>query len=203
MSKTYKQELNKVEKEILKYIEKNINSRGVSPSLREMSEKTNIKSPTTIKKYLNNIEEKGYIDIVEENNRMIGIKLKADLFVETKDTKRKTSLDKIKTASIPLLGRIYEKSNLFNEINYQELISVPVPVGKEENLFAFKAIKDDFKFAGMPKSSTIIVDKKEKPIHGDYVVKYDDGKLDISKYERGQDDNIIGKIIGSYIDIMY
>ena len=203
MNKKYGDELNNLEKDLLKYIEKNISSKGVSPSLRDITENVDIKSPTTVKKYLNSIEEKGYIEIVEENNRMSGIRLKTKLFKEKKDTKRYSTIDNIKTASIPLFGRIYEKSNLFNEINYEELISVPVSVGMQENMFAFKANKDDFREMGMPKSSIIIVDKKIKPIHGDYVAKYVNGNFDIAKYERGKDEDIIGKIIGSYIDIKY
>lgn len=203
MSNMYGKELNNIEKKILKYVEEYISKKSFSPSLREISENSSIKSPTTVKKHLNNLQEKGYIDIVIENNRMVGIKNKTELFINTETTKRRTKLEKVKTAAIPLFGRIYEKTNLFTEINYEELISVPVSVGQEENLFAFKNTTNEFKEIGMPKSSIIIVDKKVNPIHGDYVAKYVDGKFNISKYQRGENENIIGKIIGSYIDITY
>lgn len=203
MSKIYDKELNNIEKKLLKYIEEYISERSLSPSLREMSKHTKIKSPTTVRKHLNNLEKKGYINILEENNRMTGINIKKKLFVEKINKDRKTKLEKIKTASIPLLGRIYEKDNLFTEINYEELISVPVPIGMEENLFAFKNTSSEFTEIGMPKSSIVIVDKKSKPIHGDFVAKYIDGKLDVIKYERGENEYIIGKIIGSYTDITY
>ena len=92
---------------------------------------------------------------------------------------------------------------MFTEINYEELISVPVSIGMEENLFAFKNISSELTEVGMPKSSIIIVDKKTKPIHGDFVAKYIDGQFNIIKYQRGEDEHIVGKIIGSYTDITY
>ena len=203
MAKKYGEELNTLETKLLKYITEYIDKKGISPSLREISKQTQIKSPTTVKKYLNHLEEKGYINIAIENNRMIGINIKANLFKEKTNTNRKTKINKIKTSAIPLFGRIYEKNNLFTEINYEELISVPVPIGMEENLFAFKNSSSDYTEEGMPKSSIIIVDKKIKPIPGDFIAKYNDGKFDILKYKRGDDENIIGKIIGSYTEITY
>ncbi len=203
MKKVYGEELNSSEKKLLKYISEYIEEKKISPSLREISKYTQIKSPTTVKKYLNNLQEKGYINIVEDNNRMIGINVKENLFTEKTNTKRKTKINQTKTASIPLLGRIYEKNNIFAEINYEELISVPVSTGMEDNLFAFKNISSKFTTIGMPKSAIVIVDKKTKPIHGDFVAKYLDGKFDIIKYERGNDENIVGKIIGSYSEITY
>ncbi len=203
MNNVYGEELNSTEKKLLKYITEYISKRGISPSLREISKYAKIKSPTTVRKYLDILNEKGYINIVLENNRMIGINVKDNLFVDKTNKDRKTKLDKIKTASIPLFGRIYEKNNLFTEINYEELISVPVSIGMEENLFAFKNISSELTEVGMPKSSIIIVDKKTKPIHGDFVAKYIDGQFNIIKYQRGEDEHIVGKIIGSYTDITY
>lgn len=203
MNKVYGKELNNIQIKVLKYIEEYFKTKGISPSLREISENTGIKSPTTVKKYLSILEKKGYLNILKSNDRMIGIKLKNNLFKDVKLNKRKSKISNIKTAAIPLFGRIYEKTNLFSEINYEELISVPVSRGMEENLFAFKNTSSKYNEKGMPKSSIIVVDKKKKPIHGDYVAKYKNGKFDISKYERGQDQNVIGKIIGSYINITY
>lgn len=203
MEKIYGKELNTIQTKVLKYIEEYIKTKGISPSLREISDNTKIKSPTTVKKHLNILEKQGYIKIIESNNRMSGIKIKNGLFEDIELNKRKSKINKIKTAEIPLFGRIYEKNNLFSEINYEELISVPVSRGMEENLFAFKNTSSKYEESGMPKSSIIVVDKKIKPIHGDYVAKYSNGKFDILKYERGQDQDIIGKIIGSYINITY
>lgn len=203
MKVSYGEELNSNEKKLLKYIFEHINKKGLSPSLREISKYTQIKSPTTVKKYLDNLQDKGYINIVKDNNKMVGINIKENLFTEKINTERKTKINNIKTASIPLVGRIYEKNNLFTEINYEELISVPVSIGMEDNLFAFKNVSSEFRTIGMPKSAIVIVDKKTKPIHGDFVAKYLDGKFDIIKYERGNDENIVGKIIGSYTEITY
>ena len=203
MKVSYGEELNSNEKKLLKYISEYIDVKGISPSLREISKYTQIKSPTTVKKYLDNLQDKGYINIVKDNNKMFGINIKENIFTEKINTERKTKINNIKTASIPLVGRIYEKNNLFTEINYEELISVPVSIGMEDNLFAFKNVSSEFRTIGMPKSAIVIVDKKTKPIHGDFVATYLDGKFEIIKYERGNDENIVGKIIGSYTDITY
>lgn len=194
----YSKELTKIEKDILIFLNNFITLNSKAPTLREIAAAIdNSPSPTTISKYLNNIAEKGYINIYRKKGRLNNITLKKKIFKDTKSTNNVNSIGimsndeinnndnlnqedildinevtlgkekkvrAIKISEIPLISHIKEKTNLFSEINYDELIAVPVPFGKEDNLFAFKANNNDFKEAGMPKQSTIVVDKKQRLI---------------------------------------
>ena len=53
--------LNKREKAILKFIEKQINANGYPPSVREIGKAVGLKSTATVHGYLAALEEKGYI----------------------------------------------------------------------------------------------------------------------------------------------
>ena len=61
MKKNSSDELNKREKAILKFIEKQINDKGYPPSVREIGEAVGLKSTATVHGYLAKLEEKGYI----------------------------------------------------------------------------------------------------------------------------------------------
>lgn len=205
MSKIYSEKLNKKEIEILQYIEEEISKKGNSPSLREISENTTLKSPTTVSKYLKNIEEKGYIEIVRKKGKISYIQLKREIYkrVEENENNNTRKISKVKISSVPLIGRIYDKENPFSSKNIEEIIGVPVEFAKQENVFAFKNTSNEFKDKGMPRSAIIVVDKKHRLIPGDYVAKYIDGKFSIAKYKRGEKTDIVGKVIGSYIDIKF
>ena len=53
--------LNKREKSILKFIEKQIKLKGYPPSVREIGKAVDLKSTATVHGYLNQLEQKGYI----------------------------------------------------------------------------------------------------------------------------------------------
>ena len=56
-----KMELNKREKAILKFIEKQIMTDGYPPSVREIGKAVGLSSTATVHGYLAKLEEKGYI----------------------------------------------------------------------------------------------------------------------------------------------
>lgn len=59
--KKLKTGINKREKAILKFIEKQINKNGYPPSVREIGEAVDLKSTATVHGYLSRLEQKGYI----------------------------------------------------------------------------------------------------------------------------------------------
>ena len=54
-------ELNKREKDILKFIEKQIADAGYPPSVREIGKAVGLSSTATVHAYLAKLEEKGYV----------------------------------------------------------------------------------------------------------------------------------------------
>lgn len=64
--KKLKTGINKREKAILKFIEKQINKNGYPPSVREIGEAVDLKSTATVHGYLSRLEQKGYIKKEEQ-----------------------------------------------------------------------------------------------------------------------------------------
>ena len=58
-------EINKREKSILKFIEKQIMTNGYPPSVREIGKAVGLSSTATVHGYLAKLEEKGYIKITK------------------------------------------------------------------------------------------------------------------------------------------
>ena len=61
MGKKEFDDLNKREKAILKYIEKQIKANSYPPSVREIGKAVGLSSTATVHGYLAKLEEKGYI----------------------------------------------------------------------------------------------------------------------------------------------
>ena len=69
--KKLKTGINKREKAILKFIEKQINKNGYPPSVREIGEAVDLKSTATVHGYLSRLEQKGYIKKEEQKGRTL------------------------------------------------------------------------------------------------------------------------------------
>ena len=61
--------LNKREKAILRFIEKQIKLKGYPPSVREIGKAVDLKSTATVHGYLNQLENKGYIKKEQQKGR--------------------------------------------------------------------------------------------------------------------------------------
>ena len=64
-------ELNKREKAMLKYIEKQIITNGYPPSVREIGKAVGLKSTATVHGYLAKLQEKGYIKKEQQKGRTL------------------------------------------------------------------------------------------------------------------------------------
>ena len=64
-------ELNKREKDILEYIEEQVNVNGYPPSVREIGKAVGLSSTATVHTYLAKLEEKGYIKKESQKGRTL------------------------------------------------------------------------------------------------------------------------------------
>ena len=64
-------ELNKREKAILKFLEREIQMRGYPPSVREIGKAVGLSSTATVHGYLAKLEDKGYIKKQDKKGRTL------------------------------------------------------------------------------------------------------------------------------------
>ena len=93
-------ELNKREKDILKFIETELNENGYPPSVREIGKAVGLSSTATVHGYLAKLEEKGYITrfVDMKNNRLVrkmGVTEKGKEVYDSITDKLRAAIDKM------------------------------------------------------------------------------------------------------------
>jgi repressor LexA len=72
-------ELTERQEEILRYIAREIDSKGYQPSFRELMKRFKIRSPNGVKGHLLSMERKGFVTINERASRALSFNWKAYL----------------------------------------------------------------------------------------------------------------------------
>ena len=96
-------ELNKREKAIMKFIEKQIVANGYPPSVREIGKAVGLKSTATVHGYLAKLQEKGYIKKEQQKGRTLKL-LKGGL-AENQPTEKPVYSGK-ELVDVPVIGKI-------------------------------------------------------------------------------------------------
>ena len=135
--------------EILEFIQYKIENEGYSPSIREIAEKVNLKSTSSVHHHLNNLIEKG-------------------LLSKKANQPRTLTSNKIITSfkTVPIVGEIAAGSPLLAEENKIGVISVPQEKFNQ-NLFALKVNGDSMLDAGIHDGDIVVIDKGVEPKNGD------------------------------------
>ena len=135
--------------EILEFIQYKNENEGYSPSIREIAEKVNLKSTSSVHHHLNNLIEKGLLSKKAKQSRTL-------------------TSNKIITSfkTVPIVGEIAAGSPLLAEEN--KIGEVSVPQEKfNQNLFALKINGDSMLDAGIHDGDIVVIDKGVEPKNGD------------------------------------
>ena len=161
-------ELNKREKDILEYIEEQVNVNGYPPSVREIGKAVGLSSTATVHTYLAKLEEKGYIKKESQKGRTLKL---------LKTKKRKTSkvdekdyyLEK-ELVKVPILGRITAGEPILAVENVVDTFPIPVDfIGNSES-FMLIVRGESMIEAGILSGDYILVKKQNTANNGEMVV---------------------------------
>ena len=131
MKKKGSDELNKREKAILKFIEKQINAKGYPPSVREIGKAVDLKSTATVHGYLNQLEEKGYIKKETQKGRTL--KLLKGGILEGQQRLDKPVYNGKELVDVPVIGKITAGEPILAVENVTDTFPIPVDfVGNHE-----------------------------------------------------------------------
>lgn len=168
---------------------------GIPPTVREICKETGIKSTSSVHKFLENLEDKGYIERVG-NSRGIRI------------------VGSAPSSQIPVLGKVTAGNPILAVEDIEGYI--PFPVENSHGLFALKVQGLSMKNAGILDGDIIVADKNQGVRRNDIVVGmieeeatvkrlgFEDGKPVLypenPDYEpiRAEKIEILGKVIGSF-----
>ena len=135
--------------EILEFIHHKIENEGYSPSIREIAEKVNLKSTSSVQHHLNNLIEKGLLSKKAKQSRTLT------------SNKLNTSFK-----SVPIVGEIAAGTPLLAKENKIGEISIPREKFNQ-NLFALKINGDSMINAGIHDGDIVVIDKGVEPKNGD------------------------------------
>ena len=160
--------LNKREKAILKYIEKQIKTNGYPPSVREIGKAVGLKSTATVHGYLRALQEKGYIQKEEQKGRTL--KLLKGGVLENQQTLDKPLYNGKELVDVPVIGKITAGEPILAVENVTYTFPIPIDfVGNSES-FMLTVRGESMIEAGILNGDYILVKKQNTANNGEIVV---------------------------------
>lgn len=162
--------INKREKAILRFIEKEMAANGYAPSVREIGKAVGLKSTATVHGYLAKLSEKGYIKKEDQKGRTLRL-LKGgngeDLTKKQEDKNYYTGKEMVE---VPVIGKITAGEPILAVENITDTFPIPVDfVGNSES-FMLTVRGESMIEAGILDGDYILVKKQNVADNGQIVV---------------------------------
>ena len=176
-----KDQLTDRQEEILNFIKQFRSETGYPPTLREIGKKFDISSTFGVKRHLDALVKKGYLNI--ESNASRGISFQKD-----DDNDNKLNLFQLEKdhgfRKIPVVGRVAAGSPILAEENIDGNIVIDSSFTKmADDCFALKVKGDSMVNAGIFEGDVVVVSSKREPVNGDIVVALINDEATVKTYE--------------------
>jgi repressor LexA len=188
--------------QLLNYLILRIEQNGVSPSYEEICKELELKSKSGIHRIVKSLEERGYIERLENKARAIAPKKYPngqtynsdvinfkDKFIN-KHPHSTTQNVKSQIDQIPLLGKIAAGSPIEAISNYGDHLDIPSVLFTSEDCYALHVEGDSMIDEGIFDGDTVIINKKTNVHNGDIVVALIDNEEATLKKFRKKGDSI-------------
>lgn len=167
------------QEDILSFIKNFLEEYGYPPTLRQIGKQFSISSTFGVKRHLDALEKKGYLNIESNASRGISV-IKDDntfpLPVISRD-------DENKLNRIPIIGRVAAGAPILAEENIEGTIIIdPSFLEKAIDCFALKVKGDSMINAGIFEGDLVIVSPNSSAYTDDIVVARIDDEVTVKKY---------------------
>jgi len=181
-----KKNLTERQQEILDFILTFKELNGYPPTLREIGKNFNIASTFGVKRHMDALVKKGYLNI--ESNASRGI----SIISERQNTNSGSSSNNSK--EIPIVGRVAAGIPITPYENLEGTIVIDNSFLKrgEENCFALKVKGDSMIEAGIFENDLLLISPQKTAVNSDIVVAMVDGEVTVKTFMKK--DNIINLI---------
>lgn len=175
-----KNKLTDRQEEILIFIKQFTQESGYPPTLREIGKHFQISSTFGVKRHLEALVKKGFINI--ESNASRGISM---IRQDSEDIVDGTWSDESVFIKIPVIGRVAAGVPINAVENHEgSLVVDPSFLSKAENAFALRVRGDSMINAGINDKDLVIVSPTEQAKNGDIVVAMLNDEATVKKFER-------------------
>ena len=187
--------------QLLNFLILRIEQDGVSPSYEEICLELNLKSKSGIHRIVKALEERGYIEHLENKARAIAPKkypngqpynsnvIDINKLLYSKDINN-TEISNEDFQKIPMLGKIAAGTPIEAISNYDQFIEVPKNYLLSENSYALTVEGDSMIDEGIFDGDTIVISKISNINNGDVVVALIDNEEATLKKFRKKGDSI-------------
>lgn len=148
-------ELSKKEQEVYDFIKRQIDEEGYPPSVREICIAVGLSSPSTVHRYINSLEEKGYI--IKSGSKKRAIKL----------PKQENGVDVL---SVPVVGSVAAGQPILAEENIEEYFPLPINYASKNEMFMLRVRGESMINAGILDGDYVIVEQQNTATNGEIVV---------------------------------
>ena len=188
--------------QLLNYLIIRIENEGVSPSYEEICKELELKSKSGIHRIVKSLEERGYIERLENKARAIAPKkhpngqaYNSDVINFKDKFINRYSYSMVKnfkpqTNEIPLLGKIAAGSPIEAISNYGEYLDIPSLLLTSKDCYALYVEGDSMIDEGIFDGDTVIINKTTNIHNGDIVVALIDNEEATLKKFRKKGDSI-------------
>jgi len=164
------------QRDVLAFIEKNLDDRGVAPTLREISERFGFASTASAQKHIALLERKGFLR--REKHQKRGLVLA-----------RRSPTDDRREIELPLLGLVAAGSPI-ESIPDPEPVSVPPDFVRAGDNFVLKVRGESMIEDGIHDGDLVVVQSTAEAADGDMVVAMVDGEVTLKRLYRQAPDTI-------------
>lgn len=183
--------LNRRERNILNYIQKEMETVGYPPSVREICKAVKLKSTATVQGYLNRLEEKGFIK--KENQKGRTLKLlknsKGQKMVQSQITtaEEKEFYSNKELVEIPVIGKITAGQPILAVENITDTFPIPIDFAGNSESFMLTVRGESMIEAGILDGDYILVKKQNSAENGDIVVALIEDEATVKTFYKEKD----------------
>ena len=178
-------DLNKRERAILKFIEKQINEKGYPPSVREIGKAVGLSSTETVHGYLAKLTKKGYIKKEDQKGRTLRV-LKGGL-ADNEKPSPKPLYNGRELVDVPVIGKITAGAPILAVENVTDTFPIPIDfVGNSES-FMLTVRGESMIEAGILDGDYILVKRQNSARNGQIVVALIEDEATVKTFYKEKD----------------
>ncbi|MEN8191850.1 MAG: transcriptional repressor LexA [Bacteroidota bacterium] len=170
-----KKDLTSRQKDIYSFIKNFINENGYPPTYREIGFEFDISSTFGVKRHIDALIKKGYINIAEKSSRTLSIN----------DSNSKSLQENSNIVELPIVGRVAAGQPILAEENIEGTFSIDKSLirGKPD-CFALKVKGDSMINAGIFEGDIVIVNPQKNANNGEIVVALLGSEATLKKFQK-------------------
>ena len=188
MNKSVRDEngLNKRERAILKYIQKQTINNGYAPSVREIGRAVDLSSTATVQGYLNDLEERGFIKKENQKGRTLRL-LKDSKGNEISDDQPKDYYSNKELVDVPVVGKVTAGQPILAVENITDTFPIPIDFTGNSECFMLTVRGESMIEAGIFSGDYILVRKQNTAENGQIVVALIDDEATVKTFYKEKD----------------